>query len=130
MHKVDLSGSVPWGTESQKKHLFYVFGDRSRRNLQRAKVYQTRVHGADDGYLFIFTTTSKDLQLAVGAMSAACQYHMALLLEEEFERKHCNQLLVFEDEQDEKASTTMVTMTSEQVTSTQKITTFTLSPAH
>ena len=64
---------------------------------QRAKVYRTYVP-INEKREYIFTTTSKDLHLTLGALSRSGQEKLAMLLHLEFVAGECRELLMFEDE--------------------------------
>lgn len=66
-----------------------------RLRAQRVKLYTTQVTN-NNQKTFIFTTTSKDIHLSLGALGQTGRYYLAKLLEEEISRNDSSQLLVYE----------------------------------
>lgn len=75
-------------------HLHGVLDALNQVASQHVKVYRTFVPKGDKGS-YVFTTTSKDLHLALGTLSAEGRLHLASLLELEFEAGECQELLMF-----------------------------------
>ncbi len=63
---------------------------------QHVKVYRTFVP-KHDKWVYVFTTTSKDIHLALGALSQKGQLHLAGLLHLEFVAGKRNELLLFHE---------------------------------
>jgi hypothetical protein len=64
---------------------------------QRVRVFRTYVADPEQMELYVFTTTSKDIHLGLGAMSRSAQVKLANLLELEFSESECTELLMIRD---------------------------------
>jgi hypothetical protein len=124
MHQLLLVPPKHPGPESL--HLIGVLDSIDRVRILGTKVYQTFVQEPSDMPCYQqnlkFLTMSKDLHLYLGTMGRAGQYHLAKLLEEEFQENKCNQLLLRSPER-----SILVTQTIEHGVGA---TVFTLSPDH
>ena len=78
----------------QLNHLHGVMDALGQIASQHVKIYRTFVP-KHDKWTYVFTTTSKDLHLALGALSQEGQLHLASLLHLEFVAGKCNKLLIF-----------------------------------
>ena len=61
--------------------------------LQRVKVYRTFF--TEESWEFIFTTTYKDIHLALGTLGYDGLYNLAHLLHDEFDKDNSSELLFF-----------------------------------
>lgn len=122
MHQVFLVPPKHPGPESL--HLIGVLDSLERTKILGKQVYRTYVVEPSTKPCFQqylqFLTMSKDLYLYLGAMGRPGQYHLAKLLEEEFQDGNCSQLLLRSPEK-----SILVTLTTEHGD-----TVFTLSPDH
>ena len=65
-----------------------------------AKIYRTSTH--DDEFHFEFRTPSKDVCLKLCSLDSNALYHFARLLEREFKKKICAELLVYKENKETK----------------------------
>ena len=75
-------------------HLRWVMDAFEQVSSQHVKVFRTFVP-KHNKWTYVFTTTSKDIHLALGALSQEGQLHFAGLLHLEFVAGKCDELLFF-----------------------------------
>ena len=105
-------------------HLHGVMDALGQVASQRVKVYRTYVP-KHDKWVYVLTTTSKDIHLYLGAISKEGQLYLAGLLHLEFVKWKCSELLLFEGGERNKGG---VLVTRQSTDNTEVC--FHLSPAH